>query len=76
MAISYRKPDCVKDPVEVEDILELSFGEIMSKSLVPLDKTYLDKTYRIYAFQVGNYKIWGATAMILAEIRELFGFDF
>ena len=74
LAISNHKPDFVKDPVEVEAILELPFGEILKNPLVPLDKTYHDKAYRIYAFQVEKYQIWGATAMILAEIRDLFGF--
>jgi 8-oxo-dGTP pyrophosphatase MutT (NUDIX family) len=60
------------DPVEVEEVLPLSFDEILNNPLQPINHTYFDKTYTLKAFQVGGFKIWGATAMILSEIVTLF----
>jgi len=75
LAVMRHTPAFIKDPVEVEEILELPLQALLSHQLVPVHKSYFDRTYRLYAFQVGEIQIWGATAMILAEIRSLFGFE-
>jgi len=61
-----------KDPVEVEDIIQVSFSEILSAPKIPMEQTYFGKNYTLHAFDVNGLHIWGATAMILSEIVDLF----
>jgi len=65
-------PDFKLDPVEVESILEFPFAQILHNPLVSINHTYFGQSYALKAFQVNQYKIWGATAMILSEIVQLF----
>jgi 8-oxo-dGTP pyrophosphatase MutT (NUDIX family) len=72
LGVSHQPLSFKIDPIEVEQVLPLSFDEILNNPLQPISHTYFDKTYTLQAFQVGGFKIWGATAMILSEIVTLF----
>ena len=72
LAYTPQTPSFVKDPAEVEDILELSFEAILNNKLVSIQRVYNDKPYELNAFDFDGLKIWGATAMILSEIVDLF----
>jgi len=71
LAYTDKTPNFIKDPTEVDDILQFPMSQIINNSLVPIQKEYFGKTYTLNAFKIDDYLIWGATAMILAEIREL-----
>ncbi len=60
-----------KDPYEVEEILELPIKSLLTEPLVSIKHSYFGQTYQLKAFQVGQIKIWGASAMILSEITAL-----
>lgn len=75
LAVAQQTPLFIKDPVEVEEILEFDLGKILNNPLVKLQKNYFNQPYEIYAFQIDSYQIWGATAMILAEVRSLLGYS-
>ena len=72
LGICNQTPDFKLDPVEVESILEFPFAQILYNPLVSINHTYFGQSYTLKAFQVNQYKIWGATAMILSEIVQLF----
>ncbi len=72
LAYAENKPDFVKDELEVEKILEFPLKKILDKNLIQIEKTYFNRKYQLAAFQIDGYVIWGATAMILSEIIQLF----
>jgi len=72
LGICHETPSFKPDPVEVADILELPFAPLVNNDLITVKHSYFGKTYDLKAFKVNNYKIWGATAMILSEISMLF----
>jgi 8-oxo-dGTP pyrophosphatase MutT (NUDIX family) len=72
LAYSTQIPNFIKDPSEVAGILHFSLNKILNNPLQPIQKEYFGKTYQLHAFKIDEYLIWGATAMILSEIKELF----
>lgn len=62
----------IPNDAEVEEVLEIPVAML-------LDNTYITeevwekkgRSYRRPFFAVGEHKVWGATAMILSEFREL-----
>ncbi len=65
------KPSLYPDPKEVDHIFSASLNEL--KVTVPkLEKrTIKGRIWEVPYFEVQGHKIWGATAMILSEFREL-----
>jgi len=61
------------NPDEVEKVIELEINELLSPDSKGLSYLSFDKL-RITApyYKANNLKIWGATAMILSEVLELF----
>jgi len=72
LAYADKTPHFIKDPIEVDEILQFPLSQIINNPLVPIQKEYFGKEYTLNAFKINNYLIWGATAMILAEIKALF----
>ena len=67
------RPDFVRDPAEVEKIIEIDIRELFSEKAfqVKRHKVGMDVHIKAPAFVVNNHVIWGATAMILSEFNEL-----
>jgi len=65
-------PSFIPQPGEVENILEIPLSYLISQPWKTGTKTYKNIPYTIYYIPFGNHKIWGATAMVIAEIRDLF----
>ncbi len=60
------------NPLEVDEIIELSLDEFLDESIVvnvDMKTSYLPNVL-VPAFKVGNHIVWGATAMILSELKE------
>ncbi len=72
LGITHQTPAFVKDPAEVEEILEIPFASIVNNELASLERQYKSKAYKLNAFDFEGLKIWGATAMILSEIVDLY----
>lgn len=71
-SLSY-EPTMVPDPKEVEQIFEIPVRELLNLPVLEKD-IYLEKykaTFPISYFDVHGHVVWGATAMILAEFRDL-----
>jgi 8-oxo-dGTP pyrophosphatase MutT (NUDIX family) len=67
------RPSFVTDPSEVERIVEVPFRMILSDKCIEVKKFVVRNDLEIEApaFVVMGNVIWGATAMILSELREL-----
>ncbi len=72
LAFTSSKPDFIKQEEEVEEILELNLEDFLKLPVIQIKKKYFDREYTLHAFQSGQWVIWGATAMILSEIVEIF----
>ena len=59
---------------EVDEILIINFDDLLTyheKTKIKLDTSYAQKISVPY-YKLNNYTTWGATAMMLSEIKELF----
>ena len=68
------KPPLAKQEEEVEEIIEISVGELFARKShinTEISTSYANKM-EVPAYHVQNQIIWGATAMMLSEIEALF----
>lgn len=66
-------PQFIKEDAEVEAIIEVNVTDFLSKNSVITQKittSYADLP-DVPAFKLNNYVVWGATAMMLNEIKSL-----
>jgi 8-oxo-dGTP pyrophosphatase MutT (NUDIX family) len=69
-------PAFTPDPAEVAEIVEIPFIDLMQPGTIRLLPPAPEfKFLEVPAFVIGNNTIWGATAMILAELIEVFRRD-
>lgn len=68
-----KKPNFVKQEDEVETILEIALDHFLDDKMcvVKKVKTSYSVAAQVPAFQLNNHVVWGATAMILSEIKDL-----
>ena len=62
----------IADPFEVADVFEVPLRFIAGPD-VPMTDSWVikDKAHKFYVFQYGNRRIWGATAGMLVNLREV-----
>lgn len=68
--------DYEPDPIEVDLILETDLQEIMEPGILKFTDRFVSTTRRrspVPYFSVANEVVWGATAMMIAELRQLCG---
>jgi len=63
----------VKQESEVEKILEISLTDFLDDNKIGMQEltTSYSKKVTVPAFILNGYTVWGATAMMLSEIKEL-----
>jgi len=73
IGIMNETPSFMKQEEEVEEILEVPLKEFMNDSLRTTRElaTSYAKKIEVPAFELQGHIVWGATAMMLNEIREL-----
>lgn len=72
LGISKEEVVFIPNPEEVAHIIELPIAAFLDDSLIvttTLSTSYA-KDVEIPAFQIGEHIVWGATAMILSELKE------
>lgn len=71
VGIAHAKPLFTPDPVEVVRVLEGSLSDLLREDAVSVREITAAKVYRLNAphFLIDNEVVWGATAMILNELR-------
>ena len=67
-----KKPDFYPDPIEVDSILEINYSTLVNPAIVK-EEILIVRGAEIQAplFDVGEHKIWGATAMMISEFLDL-----
>jgi len=66
-----RRPDFRPEPAEVARVLETALGRLAEPGVERRDR---EDGREILYFPVEGQEVWGATAMILAELLSLLGF--
>ncbi|WKW45389.1 CoA pyrophosphatase [Myroides sp. JBRI-B21084] len=72
MGITQKKPHFVLQPDEVSAVIELPIADLLNDALVQnveMSTSYATNIL-VPAFVIENHIVWGATAMILSEIKE------
>lgn len=73
LGISKATPEFVKQEEEVEAIVEVSLSHFMDDNVVVTSEvpTSYDRKVEVPAFELNGHIVWGATAMMLSEIKDL-----
>jgi len=73
IAFFNEKPSTKRQPSEVEEIIEVNLKEIIHPDAITTRRLILEKYGEVHVpcFLVGDNVIWGATAMIMSELREV-----
>lgn len=68
-----RDPEFFPDRREVRSLIRLDLEQLMQEDIIERGKIELPGNLKIEApwFNVQGHKVWGATAMILSEFREV-----
>lgn len=78
LAIARQELNFILDPKEVANIIELPIGDFMDDRL--LHETRMSTSYAkdiiVPAFKIQGHVVWGATAMMLSELKEVLRFVF
>ena len=64
-------PDLIPEPREVAEIFTVSIKELTQKEIQYETRRFRNRDWEIPFFELEGHKIWGATAMILSEFREI-----
>lgn len=71
--VTQQTPKFIKQDEEVEDLIEVSLTHFLDDSTV--FKTTVPTSYQLNvevpAFKLNNHVVWGATAMMLSEVKDL-----
>ncbi len=65
------QPNFVKHQREVKTILKLKINDLLNDSFIKYGSLSDSANMKHPYFEINNYKIWGATAMILNEVKFL-----
>jgi 8-oxo-dGTP pyrophosphatase MutT (NUDIX family) len=68
------RPTFVPDPIEVAEVLEVPLLTLLDPTIRREEKWVLYGTpTRVPFYQIGEHKVWGATAMVLSEFAAVLG---
>jgi 8-oxo-dGTP pyrophosphatase MutT (NUDIX family) len=72
VAYAARQPQFNPQPDEVAELLEVPLSHFLDERSIAVEKWIIrDQPMRIPFFRVHGHKVWGATAMVLAELAEV-----
>ena len=73
IGVSSKKPTFVKDDFEVAEIIEVKMSEFLNDNCIStstVNSSYV-KDLKVPSFMLNKKVVWGATAMILSEFRDI-----
>lgn len=74
VAVRPDRPAFVPDPVEVAEVLEVPLATLLDPAIRREEEWVLHgTTTRVPFYQIGEHKVWGATAMVLSEFVAVLG---
>jgi len=70
---SEHRPEFIRDPREVEEIIEISLADFLDDRNIKTKriKLFLGLSTNLPCYYIGGNIIWGATAMMLSEFRTI-----
>lgn len=73
LGITETTPKFIKQDDEVEDLIEVSLSHFLDETSVThtLVKTSSNAKVKVPAFRLNEHIVWGATAMMLSEVKDL-----
>lgn len=73
IAISHQVPEFILNPTEVQSVIPFSLSELLDDTLIKETHIELEKGLKIKTpyFDVRGKVLWGATAMILNELKHI-----
>lgn len=73
LGISVDEPLFIPDPIEVAEVIELPLETVLDDSIIIQKEmtTSYATNIMVPTFQTSGHVIWGATAMILSELKEI-----
>ncbi|WP_417289584.1 NUDIX hydrolase [Corallibacter sp.] len=73
LGITHKTPKFIKQDEEVEDIVEVTLSDFLNDANVITESvsTSYNKKVEVPAFNLNNHIVWGATAMMLSEVKDL-----
>lgn len=73
IGIAHQTPQFLKQDEEVEDLIEVRLTDVLDDANMGTEKlmTSLEKEVEVPVFKLNNHVVWGATAMMLSEIKDL-----
>ena len=73
LGVTYKKPTFIKQEDEVESIIEIKLKHFLDeKSVIQKKvKTSYSLEVEVPAFNLNGHIVWGATAMMLSEVKDL-----
>jgi len=73
IGITSKTPIFIKQDEEVEDIVEVSLAHFLDDGIVgnKLVATSYTTKIEVPAYELNGYVVWGATAMMLSEIKDI-----
>ena len=73
MGISNTTPKFVKQDAEVEALLEVKLSDFLNEDNVVTKTVTTSKNIKVEvpAYNLNNHLVWGATAMMLSELKDL-----
>ncbi|WP_298518460.1 CoA pyrophosphatase [uncultured Kordia sp.] len=73
IGILHETPSFIPEPSEVEAIIEVTLADFLSERTViqkELTTSYMKKI-QVPAFYLNEHVVWGATAMMLSEVKDI-----
>jgi 8-oxo-dGTP pyrophosphatase MutT (NUDIX family) len=68
------RPTFVPDPIEVAEVLEVPLATLLDPAIRREEEWVLHGiATRVPFYQIGEHKVWGATAMVLSEFVAVLG---
>lgn len=71
LAVAKKTPTFIPSPHEVEYLISVRLADFLSTPLKETEVHTPNEPIMAPAFTIDNEKIWGATAMILSELKQL-----
>ena len=73
IGISAETPIFIKQDEEVEDVIEVSLAHFLDETVVVTKSVATSYTVKVDvpAFELNGHVVWGATAMMLSEIKDI-----
>ena len=73
LGVTTKTPNFVKQDDEVEDIIEVALNDFIDDNSIITEtvSTSYKVNVDVPAFKLNNHVVWGATAMMLSEVKDL-----